>query len=65
MAATSPGAVGVGEYQGLRGVPGGFALAYTRGNASGVGDQPVGGVIQPSSLVNTNPTDILFSRVAS
>jgi hypothetical protein len=64
LAATPPGARGVGEYQGLRGLPGGFAVAYTLGNPSGVGDQPVMGVVQPSSLVNANPTDILFSRFA-
>jgi hypothetical protein len=64
VAATAPGGPGVGEYQGLRGAPGGFAVAYTRINPTGISDQPVQG-IQPSSLVNPNPADILFSRFAS
>ena len=65
IAATSPAGVGgVGEYQGLRGVPDGFALAYTRINPTGVSDQPVMGY-QSSSLVNPNPSDIVFSRFPS
>jgi hypothetical protein len=67
VAALSLGAdygTAVGEYQGLRGVPGGFALAYTVGHPTGYADPAVTG-IQPSGLANPNPTDIVFSRVAS
>jgi hypothetical protein len=65
VAATSPVAgVGVGEWQGLRGAPRGFALAYTVVNPTGVSDPPVQAV-QPSSVFSSNPTDIVFSRFTS
>lgn len=48
-AALSPAAPGLGEYQGLRGVPGGFDLAMA--------------LVQPCDVLCPDPTGIYFARV--